>query len=255
MFESIGRHRDEDARWRQAQALGLAGAGFSSAILVVTLLLVLVPRSSEAPLLEPIPGEIGDEQWARVDLGAPGEAGDGEEAPPPAPPPVLETPEPPAVAEPDDWEPAVRPLDTRPSTTVRSAPSHQPTSGSGTGEGTGSGGTCKGTDCSGDGNGGGGGGGDGARVLHHTQLERLGGEDPLFPAAARKAGFQEARCLASLAIDRQGRVYAVQIDEDCPPVFHRSVERALRTWTFRPQRTDAGDTVEARTRIAVRFRR
>ena len=64
-------------------------------------------------------------------------------------------------------------------------------------------------------------------------ITRLGGDDPVYPRAAIKAGVGKGRVLAHVMIDEKGNVSDVQIVSAEPKrYFEQAVIDALRTWKF-----------------------
>lgn len=244
MFDSIGRTNDDEARGRQAWSVGIVGATATSAFAIGWLIAWLAP--TPAPFLEisdPVVERWPDEHPIEI----------LQEDPPDAPPPAAPQGAGDPIEDPIDV-PAVRPFDHQ--APVATDPTEGSGEGDGEGEGTGPGGdgtstqACpEGTVCDSKERQG------GSRRVHHTELERVKGADPRYPAQAMNAGYDAVRCLADLSIDSRGQVYEVVVHEDCPNAFHKAVERALLTWKYRPVRTNTGKPVEARTRIAVSFKR
>jgi len=230
LFEHIGRDHDEDAPRRRAQSIGLLGllvgaAGFCAGILT------LVVVDDIAPALEPEPIPIAFVEVPQPAL----------EAPPPAPPIRRGQ-----ASEPD---PAEAPADSLPEPIDRMlrpafAPQGDPKGSAegqddGSVDGTGPPGGCD--DCS----------GAGPILLHHSELVVVHRVLPRYP---RRPPIAQARCIADLEIASTGRVVAVTV-RDCPPAFHPATETALSQWRFEPVTREDGVAVEARSRIAVSFRR
>ncbi len=73
-------------------------------------------------------------------------------------------------------------------------------------------------------------------VRRGIQAQRIGGDNPEFPAAALKAGVEKGRVVARLNIDEKGNVTDVVITYAEPPrYFERPVILALKTWKFRAE--------------------
>ena len=67
-------------------------------------------------------------------------------------------------------------------------------------------------------------------------IVRTGGEDPIYPREAIRAGVQKGRVLVRLQIDDKGNVTDVIIVSSEPPrVFDRVVRNALADWKFRAE--------------------
>ncbi len=67
-------------------------------------------------------------------------------------------------------------------------------------------------------------------------IKRIGGDDPVFPQAAMRAGIEKGHVLARVMIDEKGNVTEVIIVSAEPPRhFDRAVIEALKTWKFRPE--------------------
>ncbi|MEP7183821.1 MAG: TonB family protein [Betaproteobacteria bacterium] len=65
---------------------------------------------------------------------------------------------------------------------------------------------------------------------------RLGGDDPVYPRAAIKAGIDKGQVVAQVKIDEKGNVYEVVIISATPPRhFDRAVIEALMTWKFKAE--------------------
>jgi periplasmic protein TonB len=64
-------------------------------------------------------------------------------------------------------------------------------------------------------------------------IARLGGDDPVYPRAAIKAGIDKGQVVARVMIDEKGNVYEVIIVSATPARhFDRAVIEALSTWKF-----------------------
>ena len=64
-------------------------------------------------------------------------------------------------------------------------------------------------------------------------ITRLGGDDPVYPRSAIRAGVAKGTVLARVMIDEKGNVYEVIIVSAEPPRhFDRAVIEALSTWKF-----------------------
>ena len=64
-------------------------------------------------------------------------------------------------------------------------------------------------------------------------ITRLGGDDPVYPRSAIRAGVAKGTVLARVMIDEKGNVYEVRIVKAEPPRhFDQAVIDALMTWKF-----------------------
>lgn len=240
MFESIGRNQDQEAHRRRLKAMGITGS--IAAIGFAVGYILTPPPQTPLSLPDPDPGPI-----VCLDCQEPLQ-------------PQEEPPEAPVYGKrgggdadpvPDD-EMHERITYREPSSSKVVSQADPAGTGEGEGPGTGNDGTtlggCTGDDC------GSGRGGDGAIDVHHTKLEARSQPQPEYPQEARRRRLGEARCKASLKIDRQGKVYDVRVS-DCDPLFQRATRQALSQWTFRPVTTTLGEPVEARTIVGVTFKR
>jgi periplasmic protein TonB len=67
-------------------------------------------------------------------------------------------------------------------------------------------------------------------------IVRLGGDDPVYPRAAIKAGIEKGQVVAQVKIDEKGNVYEVVIISATPARhFDRAVIEALSTWKFKAE--------------------
>lgn len=69
-------------------------------------------------------------------------------------------------------------------------------------------------------------------------VQRIAGEDPVYPRAAQRMGIDKGKVVARLMIDENGNVYEVVIVSAEPPRhFDKAVIDALRDWKFRADGT------------------
>jgi protein TonB len=66
-------------------------------------------------------------------------------------------------------------------------------------------------------------------------VQKIAGEDPVYPRGAQRMGIDKGRVVARLKIDENGNVYEVEIVSAEPPRhFDKAVIDALRDWKFKP---------------------
>lgn len=242
MFDTIGRHDDDEAPKRRFQALLLGsllvgGAG-AFALGWIGYRVVEEATTPEPPpppyvMLETPPEVVPLPDLPPLPKGRPGPVGaagpGGDDRPAPSAPPEAVVPDPRVERLPEP-----RPI-----------ANHQGTPGEksltpGTPGGTGD---CP--DC------GGGGGGGGELHVHSSELQPRRRVLPRYPAEALGRDLGEQLCGVRLRVDEKGYSTVLGV-EGCDPVFHATAIEALGRWRWYPKRV-GGTKIPARTVVQVRF--
>jgi hypothetical protein len=87
------------------------------------------------------------------------------------------------------------------------------------------------------------------KVFHSGELGLVHRVDPKYPPAARRAGAEDARCLAKVTIGRDGVPLEVAVD-GCPEVFVATTRESVMKWRWEPP---LGGRVRGQTTIAVSY--
>ncbi|MEL6341728.1 MAG: hypothetical protein AAFV53_01250 [Myxococcota bacterium] len=77
---------------------------------------------------------------------------------------------------------------------------------------------------------------------------------PRVPEEAYDLGLAEVTCSATFKIDEQGVPYDIQLDRDCPSVFHQTIREAGYGWRFEPYLNAEGEPVKASFILKLTFR-
>jgi TonB family protein len=92
----------------------------------------------------------------------------------------------------------------------------------------------------------------GARPLRVARLERVAGDSPRYPTAAKQAGIQ-GTVLLELVVDERGEVVEVRVIEGLPMGLTEAAFDAATTWRFRPAEVE-GRPVRTVHTVPVVFR-
>lgn len=247
MFDTIGRHDDDEAPRRSFAALLITslllggGAAFTMGLVGYKVAETIAepepedqrvwldeePEEFEKPALPDLPRGLPGP------VGPSGTAGDVENRP-------AEKPEPDAPPEADEPDPRVTDLPKVRPTANSSGTSGPPSNTSG-GRGTGN---C--FDC------GDGGGGGGDLYVHSSELEARRKPLPRYPEAAMGMDLGEQACVVKLRVDAKGFTQVLRV-ERCDPLFHEAAREALTRWRWYPKRVN-GAKIAARTQVKVVFK-
>lgn len=90
------------------------------------------------------------------------------------------------------------------------------------------------------------------RFFHSTELDVKRRARVIYPDAAAQAGLGEQRCVAQVRMSEKGVPYSVEV-RGCPKIFHEATRSALMKWRWYPPKRNKIRT-KASVSIAVVFK-